>query len=120
MSIIGYIPMRVIDILNVSGYTAPIPVYIGASNTAHMQIKHPADYAKYSNNLALIITSPDYVAINPKDGSIELIKEFVSNGEYVKVAVRIAKSGKHFARSLYVLNSNRVTNFLAKGTLLKV
>ena len=120
MQIVGYISMYVINLLGISGYTVPIPVYIGPSNTAHMQSNHPADYYKYHNDIAVIVTKPDYVAINSKDGSIELVKEFIHNGEYVKVAVRVSKSGKHFARSLYVLNPSRVSNFIAKGTLLKV
>ena len=44
---------------------------------------------------------------------------FIINNEYVKVAVRISSSGIFYARSLYVLNSNRVKNFINKGTLIK-
>lgn len=120
MQIVGYIPTHVVTLLNISDCTAPIPVHMGPSNTAHMKSNHPADYAKYFNYIALIVTTPDYVAINQKDSSIELVKEFITNGEYVKVAIRVSKSGKHFARSLYVLNPNRVANFIAKGTLIKV
>ena len=42
------------------------------------------------------------------------------DNEYVKVAVRVASSGKYYARSLYVLNHNRVHNFIKKGTLKRV
>ena len=96
------------------------PVYLGDSNVTHMQARHPAAYAKYASEIPNIISSPDYVGVNQKDGSIEYVKDFVVNGEFVKVAVRVSSSGKHFARSLYILNSNRVNNFIAKGTLKKV
>lgn len=43
----------------------------------------------------------------------------IINNEYVKVAVRISSSEIFYARSLYVLNSNRVKNFINKGTLIK-
>ena len=43
----------------------------------------------------------------------------ITNNEYVKVAVRISSSGIFYARYLYVLNSNRVKNFINKGTLIK-
>ncbi len=65
------------------------------------------------------MASPDYVGQNPSDGSIEYVKEFLVDGDHVKVAVRLAGSGRYYARSLYVLNPNRVKNFIAKGTLKK-
>ena len=87
---------------------------------AHMQSSHPKDYAKYGSELSTILASPDYVGQNPGDGSIEYVKEFVVDGEYVKVAVRLAQTDRYYARSLYVLNKNRVQNFIKKGTLKKV
>ncbi len=82
-----------------------------------MQITHPADFAKYGAELRNILAHPDYVGQNPSDGSIEYVKEFLDNGEYVKVAVRLSRSDRYYARSLYVLNSNRVRNYIAQGTL---
>ena len=85
-----------------------------------MQNRHPADYAKYGQFIPQILAQPDYVGENPADGSIEYVKDFQINGEFVKVAVRLSGSGKLYARSLYVLNSNRVNNFIKKGTLKKI
>ena len=56
----------------------------------------------------------------PTDGSIEYVKDFQINGEFVKVAVRLSGGGTLYARSLYVLNHNRVINFIQKGTLKRV
>ena len=83
----------------------------------HMLNKHPADYNKYGQDISQILNAPDYVGLNPSDGSIEYVKEYLINGEYVKVAVRISASGRYYARSLYVLNPNRTKNFIQKGTL---
>ena len=96
------------------------PILLGDSNITHMLNRHPADYAKYGQYIPLILASPDYVGQNPKDGSIEYVKDFQINGEYVKVAVRLSGGGALYARSLYVLKPNRVQNFIAKGALKKV
>lgn len=84
-----------------------------------MQSSHPEAFAKYGSQLSLILKEPDYVGQNPSDGSIEYVKEFFLAGEYVKVAVRLSRSERYFARTLYVLNPNRVKNFIKKGTLKK-
>lgn len=81
--------------------------------------KHPSDYMKYSNKIPLILSSPDFIGINKKDNSIEYIKEFKIDNEFVKVAVRVFKNNRFFVRSLYVVNSQRVLNFIKKKTLLK-
>lgn len=85
-----------------------------------MKTSHPEDFAKYGTELINILSYPDYVGTNPKDGSIEYVKEFLVDGEYVKVAVRLSRNGLYFARSLYVLNPRRVQNYIAKGTLKRV
>lgn len=85
-----------------------------------MKTSHPDDYAKYKEELPNILNHPDYVGINPKDNSIEYVKEFLVDNEYVKVAVRISTKGQYYARSLYVLNNRRTENFIKKGTLKKV
>ena len=84
-----------------------------------MQASHPGAFAKYGSQMTSILAAPDYVGQNPSDGSIEYVKEFLTDGEYVKVAVRLSGSNRYFARSLYILNNSRVRNFIAKGTLKK-
>lgn len=95
-------------------------IYLGETNILHMKTSHPVDYAKYRDELPNILNCPDYVGINPKDNSIEFVKEFLVDNEYVKVAVRISNKGQYYARSLYVLNNRRTKNFIKKGTLIKV
>lgn len=95
-------------------------ILLGPSNIAHMQKKHPKDYAKYGKYIQQILSSPDYVGSNPKDNSIEYVKEFKVDGDFVKVAVRVSNSGNLYARTVYVLNSNRTHNYIQKGTLKKV
>lgn len=119
MKQVGMISSQVISVLGLN-IAVNTPIFIGASNIAHMQNSHPADYAKYGKNIPDILGSPDYVRINPKDGSIEYVKEYKIDGEFVKVAVRVSAGGNLYARSVYVLNNNRVYDFISKGTLKKI
>lgn len=115
---IGYLTTDVVLLL---GLSEPKDgnIYIGTSNIAHMKQSHPTTYAKYGSEIDLILSAPDYVGINSKDNSIEYVKEFILNNEYVKVAVRISSGEKYFARSMYVLNRRRVQNFIKNGKLKK-
>ncbi len=116
---IGKVSARVISLLGES-FQIDQPIYLGPSNIAHMQSRHPEDYAKYGPYIPKILAEPDYIGKNPTDGSIEYVKDFQINGEFVKVAVRLSGSGVLYARSLYILSPNRVQNFIKKGTLKKV
>lgn len=113
---VGKIKAEVIATLGLS-IEADTPIYLGRSNINHMITSHPGDFKVYGEYIQQILDTPDFVGVNPHDQSIEYVKEFVVNNQFVKVAVRISAAGKYFARSLYVLNSNRVRNFITKGTL---
>ena len=114
--IIGEISEAVISTLGLS-IEPGTPIYIGQSNIDHMISRHPEDYARYGSHIRGIIGEPDYVGINPGDGSIEYTKDFKQDNDYVKVAVRVSRSGKYFARSLFVRNRAKVDGFIANGTL---
>lgn len=115
---VGRLSARVIELLSLP-LREDQPIYVGASNIAHMESRHPVDYARYGKYIPDILSCPDYVGTNPTDGSIEYVKEFCIDNEFVKVAVRLSGGGTLYARSLYVLNHNRVMNFIRKGTLKK-
>lgn len=116
MNIVGSVTDRVARLL---GITLPEDrnIYLGPSNLDHMAASHPADFRRYGSRLSYILSCPDYIGQNPTDGSIEYVKEFFEDGNYVKVAVRLSRAERFYARSLYVLNPNRVRNYIAKGTL---
>ena len=113
---IGTIKQSVISVLNLD-ILPDTPIFIGESNIVHMKQKHFEDYEKYGEYISDIVNDPDYVGINFKDGSIEYVKEFKIDNEYVKVAIRVSTTGVYYARSIYVLNNNRVRNYIEKGTL---
>lgn len=117
--IIAHISSKVIQMLNLD-CKLDEPIYIGDSNIEHMKEKHPADYEKYHDHISDILSAPDYVALNKKNNSLEYVKEFKFDDNFVKVAVRVSKSGRYFARSMYVLNTRRVLSFITNGTLKKI
>ncbi len=101
-------------------YPAGTEIWLSKSSIAHITSKHPGPYGIYAKDIPHIISSPEYVGINPKDGSIEFVRQNPLNGDYVKVAVRVSTKGIMFVRSLYVLNSKRVNNFIKNGQLKKI
>lgn len=113
---VGVLCQHVIDLLGLTMKEGQ-SILLGESNIAHMVSNHPADYALYGEYIPLILSAPDYVALNANDSSIEYVKEVQVNSIYVKVAVRVSARGQLFARSIYRLNTNRVLNFIEKGTL---
>ena len=115
---VGKLSQRVIEVLGLT-LSEGRSLLLGESNIAHMVSRHPEDYALYGEYIPLILSMPDYVALNTKDESIEYVKEVQMDDIYVKVAVRVSARGQLFARSVYRLNTNRAKNFIEKGTLKK-
>ena len=115
---VGKLSQRVIELLGLT-LSEGRSILLGESNIAHMVSRHPEDYALYGEYIPLILSMPDYVALNTKDESIEYVKEVQMDDIYVKVAVRVSARGQLFARSVHRLNTNRAKNFIEKGTLKK-
>ena len=119
MEIIGYISPSVIETLNLT-IKPNTPVYIGKSNIGHIKNRHPYEYDKYYKDIGMIVNSPDYVGLNPKDGSILFVKLYKIDGEYIRVAVKITAGGKCFAKTLHSLSTCNAERYLEKGTLKKL
>ena len=113
---VGKISLEVINLLGLD-LSADTPVYVGATNIAHMSKEHNYEFNRYYDNLSDIISTADYVRLREADGSIEYIKLF---GKYIKLAIRIAGDGKYYARSLYFIETDRVENLIKKGELKKL
>lgn len=119
MEIIGYISPSVIKTLHLT-IQPNTPVYIGESNIEHIKKRHPYEYDRYYKDIGIIISSPDYVGLNPKDGSILFVKLYKVKNDYVRVAVKITSSGKCFAKTLHSLSTCNAERYLKKGTLKKL
>jgi len=87
-----------------------------------MKTKHPNDFNKYGNNIADIISSPTYLARNEKKKSIEFIKEFKIDNDFVLIAVRVSGSvsGSYFARTMYVMSDEKIEKYFKHNYFIKV
>lgn len=111
---IGKLNKKVIDLLELE-FKAGLPIILGDSNIEHMQRQHPEDYKKYGKNIEEIIENPTYIAKNPNQGSIEYIKEYKVNNEFVLVAVRISNKGTLFAKTLFTMTERKINIYLKNG-----
>ena len=114
--IVGRIEQKLVDLLGIDMPDDPM-IYLGDQNIAHIKAKHFEDYRRYGNRLSSILSEPDYVGVDDEDSSIEFIKDFLFDGDYVKVAVRATISQTYYVRSLYVIRSERVQNYVKSGKL---
>jgi len=105
---IGIINKNIINILNLNE-TEEKPIFIGDSNLNYIKTKHPDDFNKYENNIIDIISNPTYLDRNEKKNSIEFIKEYKVDNDFVLVAVRVSGSGNYFARTMYIKLKNTLS-----------
>ena len=107
---IGKITNKIIKILNLD-YKEEQLIYIGKSNINHIKTQHPKDFRKYSREIENIIKKPTYVARNEKKNSIEFIKEYKVDEEFVLVAIRVSSNNIHFVRTMYVMAEEKVEKY---------
>ena len=117
---IGKFSKKIIDLLNLN-IPENTEIYIGNQNREHMEKKHSHDYYYYHHLLPNIISNPDYVGIEPKNNSIEYIKEVsIDPSVIIKIAIRVSSNGKYFVRTMYNISDHKIQSALSKGYLLKV
>ena len=111
---IGKVNKKVIQLLGLD-YKEELPIILGDANIEHMKKQHKEDYEKYGQDISNIVNNPTYVAKNPNQGSIEYIKEYKINNEFVLVAVRISNKGTMFAKTLFTMTERKKNVYLQKG-----
>ncbi len=104
---IGKLSKEIINILKLD--YEEMPIILGESNIEHMKNKHYDDYVKYGKDIKGIINSPTYVAKNPKQGSIEYIKEYKVDNDLVLVAVRMSRSNVMFVKTMFIMSERKRT-----------
>lgn len=111
---IGKVSKKVIELLGLE-YDEELPIILGDTNIEHMKRQHPIDYDKYGKDIREIIRKPTYVAKNPNQGSIEYIKEYKIEDEFVLVAIRISNKGTMFAKTLFTMTERKKNIYLKNG-----
>ena len=118
--IAGYFSENIISALslNISNNT---PIYIATNNREHIRSHHSDAYIKYFEHLENILSSPDYVGFGGvKIPSIEFIKIFDIDNEYVNVAVRATAAGVYYVRSMFIINESRVEKYIQQKGFVKL
>lgn len=92
-----------------------LPILIGDQNIAHMKKAHPEDYAQYGHKIEEILSSPTYVAKHPRKSSIEYVKVYEVENDYVLVAVWASGRGVLFARTLFVMSNKKIKKYFSKN-----
>ena len=110
---VGIIDEKTINLLGLT-LEPGTPILLGESNLKHMQGSHPEAYQKYFSRLEDILASPDYVNLNPKDGSIKYIKTI---DEHVVVGVRVSTKGNAFARTIFTFEDWKLKQYAEGGYL---
>lgn len=111
---IGKLSARVVDLLE-SGYSVDSPIYIGYENIEKIKTKHPEAFRKYGRDIKKIISSPDYIAKHPKNDSIQYIKVYRKDNNYVMVAVRASRGGKLYVRTLFIMAEEKIFKYWRKN-----
>ncbi|HBC84419.1 MAG TPA: transposase [Clostridiales bacterium] len=111
---IGKVNKKVIKLLSLE-YKEELPIILGDSNIEHMKRQHPQDYYKYGDKIMDIVNNPTYVAKNPNQGSIEYIKEYKVDNEFILVAVRISNRGTMFAKTMFKMTERKIKIYLQNG-----
>src|SRR4030042_3718133 len=93
------------------------PIYITDNNIKTIKRKHPEDFNKYGNDLVGIINNPTYISQHPINKSIEYIKVYKKEQDYVLVAVRVSIEGNYYGRSLFVMFDKKVYRYWLAGAL---
>ena len=110
---VGTIDEKTVSLLGLS-IEAGTPILLGESNIKHMQESHPEAYEKYFAMLEEILSTPDYVNLNPKDKSIKYIKTI---DEHVVVGVRVSTRGNAFARTIFTFEEWKFKQYADGGYL---
>lgn len=119
MKKIGVFTQNIIDLLRLD-IEAGTAIYVGDQNIDHMKSRHPVEYEIYFPRISEIIDSPDYVCVNQKNQSIDYVKLFELNGEYIQVSVRVSAGGVYYAKTLFLLMTYKAERYIEQGTLIPV
>ena len=111
---IGRVTQRVVELLD-TDYIVDTPIHIGEENIEKIRIKHPEDFEKYEQDIGKIISSPDYIAKHPKDNSIQYVKVYRQDNNYVMVAVRASGGEKLYVRTLFVMSEEKIFKYWRKN-----
>jgi hypothetical protein len=115
--VVGAVTSKVIDTFGLN-LSIGQPILCGETNRAHMKKDHPEDFEIYGDKIEEIIRDADFIAKHPQKDSIEYIKIYKDhNDDHVLVAVRASGSGTLFARTVFIMDDEKVDRYTLCGAL---
>ncbi|MFC3932159.1 PBECR3 domain-containing polyvalent protein [Streptococcus dentapri] len=117
--IIGEISPYLKKLVDLDSFISDVAIFEGGLKKHLVKQKH-GDALIYFNKIAEIISTPDYVGINPKEKneSMELIKRYDSN---VLLALKVDKKNNcYYIPTMYTVSEYKVKQRLYSGRLKKV
>ena len=119
---IGVIREEFVDFFNTHGLNGVLkydtPILFWKDRVEHTD-EHKDDFSSDAifqicfEEIPLIINSPDYIGIHPKEKSVSFIRNYTSN--HVNVAIRVSLSGGLVYRTMYPLVDAMLTHYLDKN-----
>lgn len=94
-------------------------VYMFSGSIKHIKKRHPGIWEKHGQEIPNIISSPDFIGMNPSEpNSLELYKHL---SEEVLLAIKIDPTGYMFISSFYNLHnaSVKINKRLRNGRIVK-
>jgi len=119
MKKIGVFKQEIIELLDLD-IQPGTEIYVGQQNIDHMKSRHPVEFENYFYRIDEIIDFPDYMSRNDKDHSIDFVKLYKVNENYIQVSVRVSSTGIYYARTLFALMTYKANKYIAQGTLIPV
>jgi hypothetical protein len=80
-------------------------IYMDEGDLDKMAAKWPSVYLARLEEASKIIKTPDYASYVPEKKTLFLIKEYLRDGEFTKVALEIEKDKDWHLKLIYVLNA---------------
>jgi hypothetical protein len=95
-------------------------IYMKAADVDEMAEKWPSAYLARLSEASRIIKKPDYAAYQQEKKTLFLIKEYLKEGEFTKVALEIEHEGQWHLKLIYALNALKAKEINTTSPLKRV
>ena len=95
-------------------------IYMTAKDVDEMAAKWPSIYLSRLSEASRIIKRPDYASYCASKKTLFLIKEYLKEGEFTKVALEIENEGQWHLKLIYALSALKAKELNAEGPIERV
>jgi hypothetical protein len=95
-------------------------IYMEQDDLDQMASKWPSVYLSRLEEASKIIKTPDYASYAPKKKTLFLIKEYLREGEFTKVALEIEQDREWHLKLIYVLSALKTREIDEEGGIKRI